>query len=344
MAWKRYDEQGYVRPELLLQELPATIVLAVGGRNIGKTFGTLQYMLREDIPFIYMRTTRPELELSSEPDFNPFKKVAAANGWTVDTKMKKNMATFTITDDAAGWSRVVHGLALTDAGMVRGVSYDDVDVCFYDEFVPIAPPTKRRDNDYTLLSDFLGTANRDRELMGRAPLRVVCTGNANRIDCPIIRGAGVIGQAARLYGRESEQHVLLLPDRSMALVSYRDSELAAKMGALESAKTARGAYRDMAFANMFADMDETGVKQQPLKEYRPLFIEGEIAVWQHKAKMGLYHVTPCAMAAGAVKYQYSDLRAKKELQAIQYRVDMGRAGCTWHNLECKLYMAAECRV
>lgn len=343
MAWKRYDEQGYVRPELILEELPATIVLAVGGRNIGKTFGVLQHMLRNDISFIYMRTTRPELELSSEPDFNPFKKVAAANGWTVVTKMRKNIATFTVTDEAAGWSRVVHGLALTDAGMVRGVSYDDVDVCFYDEFVPIASPTKRRDNDYTLLSDFVGTANRDRELAGCAPLRVVCTGNANRIDCPIIRGAGVIGQAARLYGRESTQHVLLLPDRSMALVSYRDSELAAKMSALESSKTARGAYRDMAFANMFADIDERDVKQQPLKEYRPLFVEGEVAVWQHKAKMGLYHVTPRAIAAGAVKYQYSDLRAKKELQAIQYRVDMGRAGCTWQNLECKLYMAAECR-
>lgn len=47
--------------------------IIIGKRQVGKTFGTLKYMLDESLYFLYMRRTVNELQaVAADPDLNPF--------------------------------------------------------------------------------------------------------------------------------------------------------------------------------------------------------------------------------------------------------------------------------
>lgn len=47
--------------------------IIIGKRQVGKTFGTLKYMLDENKYFLYMRRTVNELQaVAADPDLNPF--------------------------------------------------------------------------------------------------------------------------------------------------------------------------------------------------------------------------------------------------------------------------------
>ena len=68
-----YLPEGWLNMEYIA-EAPEAFIIIIGKRQVGKTYGVLQYMLRHDIYHILLRRTTQELELiSSAPDLNPYK-------------------------------------------------------------------------------------------------------------------------------------------------------------------------------------------------------------------------------------------------------------------------------
>ena len=77
-------------------------------------------------------------------------------------------------------------MALSTFGNLRGVDFSDVDMIFFDEFVPQknARPIKAEAEAFFNLYE---TVNRNRELDGRPPVRVLMLSNeaaSTRRSCP----------------------------------------------------------------------------------------------------------------------------------------------------------------
>lgn len=67
-----YTEGGWVNIPAV-SALGAWCNIIIGKRQVGKTYGTLLYELKNDKPFLYLRRTNTEFDaITSDPQLNPF--------------------------------------------------------------------------------------------------------------------------------------------------------------------------------------------------------------------------------------------------------------------------------
>lgn len=67
-----YTPEGWLNIEAIAT-LPAWLFVIVGSRQVGKTYGSLKYLLDHDRYTLYLRRTREELEaIERTDDLNPF--------------------------------------------------------------------------------------------------------------------------------------------------------------------------------------------------------------------------------------------------------------------------------
>ena len=89
-----YDKNGYIN-----FQTPANsgcpFNWLIGGRGIGKTYGGLKFLsVDNNFPFIYMRRTQRQIELSCLPSTMPFKKINEDFGRKIKPKTEKDFITF----------------------------------------------------------------------------------------------------------------------------------------------------------------------------------------------------------------------------------------------------------
>ena len=99
---KLYQDNGYVNIRGILSEkLPFNFV--VGGRATGKTYTTLETVIEDEIPFMYMRRTQSQADLINKKEFTPFKSLNRDKGWNIVTEqISKYNAGFYIDESDGG--------------------------------------------------------------------------------------------------------------------------------------------------------------------------------------------------------------------------------------------------
>lgn len=263
----------------------------IGGRGIGKSYSALR-QLALDVPadekWIYMRRTGKEIEACSTEFGNPFKTINKDFGTLIvpESGGKGAAEYFYNETDEDNPELVGYGVALSTFAGLRSMDLSDVTVTVFDEFIP-ERQVKRIKAEGEALLNFYETVNRNRELQGRPPMRLILLSNAIDLANPILETLGIISELENMISHH--EHRRTIPERGLYI------ERVGKVG-VTNAKEHTALYKlaNSDFTNDtlnadFLSADLTTIKKNVnLKEYKPLFRFGEYVVFKSSNS---FHVT-----------------------------------------------------
>lgn len=282
-----YQTGGWVNPVPLL-DCDSTFIFGYGARGIGKTYGLLTELRKRALngqgKFILLRRQQTQADFVGKQDFSPFKPIDADNGFFTEVKrLDKFTSAFYVDEEIIGYV-----MALSTITNIRGFDGSDVEVIFYDEFIPEkhARPIK---NESDALWNAYETINRNRELFGRKPLKLIGMSNANDISNEIFLSLGVVDKIDRM--KRKGQNVYINNEKSLAIVDYQGAEISDKKKQTALYKLTEGSdFQKMAIENEFLNEFSSEYRVIPLQECVPLVIIGEICIYTHKS-LGKFYVS-----------------------------------------------------
>ena len=223
----------------------SAVNIIIGGRGIGKTYSALSFVLEKQKPFIYLRNTDVQLKECITGFGNPFKRLNMDTGSDIFFKSEKS-----------------HSL-------------------IYDEFIEKRSLSFRQ---FECFISFYETVNRNRELLGEAPLCCILLSNSQRLSNPILAGYGIIPTIENMIRTGQKEY--RKPGMYLSLPSSAVSDLkknTANYTLINGTKIA-----DEALNNAFAFDSFYGIKRRNLNEYIPVVQIDDIYIYKHKTTGRLY--------------------------------------------------------
>lgn len=277
---KLYQDNGYFNAAVLNQGYFFNVV--IGGRGTGKTFNCLLDMVKSKTRFMLMRRTQAQLDLINKKQFSPLNPIAAHLGIEITTQLiSKYNAAYCIDGEEIGYS-----CALSTVANMRGFDASSIDVLLYDEFIPEKHERPMKFEGQAFFNAY-ETINRNRELSGKPPLKVVLLSNSNDIYSPILAEAGLLGQVLKMgqTGREIYQNsktgvAIYLLGASPVSAEKRETALYKLAGDSD--------FSRMALDNDFVGFDDACIQSRNLREYKPLVALGEVCIYEHKQTGEIY--------------------------------------------------------
>lgn len=316
-----YLENGYLNIEHIMNYgTPWTII--VGARATGKTFGVLKYILDNDIRFMYLRRTQTQLDIIKQPAFSPFNAVNRLCGYNINPQSltKHSCGFYKCSINADGELTyqeppIGYGAALTTMHNVRSIDAESINILVYDEFIPERHAPKIREEGAAFFN-VCETVNRNRELTGKPPLKVICLANSDTIANPLFIHLGLIKQVERM--KIKGQEVSVNKTRGLTIILPMNSPVIAQKAKTSLYTLTQGTdFERVALDNDFIDFDYDLVRPQALIEYKPYVCVGEICIYRHKSQP-LFYVSMHKSGSPAT-FSTSDadiLRFKKHYYAI----------------------------
>lgn len=277
---KIYDKQGWVNWDYIISQ-GAAFTMVVGARGVGKTYGIMKYCIEHDIPFIYLRRLKTQLELCASVDGNPFNKLNTDLEMNIRPQNTRAGVVF-----ADGEKTIALGVALSTVANVRGFDYSRFNMIIFDE--AIASDGERPiPKEFNVFLNFYETVNRNRELSGQDPVRCVLLGNANRLTNPYFSGWHFMKTALNMI--RGRQMVWFSADRSRMMIMLLDSKISNRKKDTALYKNAGKDFTMMALDNAFRT-DGTNIRSMPIREFNHLVSIGDIGIYRHKSER-LYYVS-----------------------------------------------------
>lgn len=287
-----YTSKGWLNvPALRRDILPFSAMW--GGRGIGKTYGWLKDLRLDDpAPFILLRRTQAMIDLMNDPEFSPFAAIDRDNGClTVVKSVNKYILGFyngVRSEDGkpepAG-PPLGYAMALSTIHNIRGFS-SDAEFMIYDEFIP-EKHERPIQNEFDALMNAYETINRNRELQGRPPLKLVMLTNANHLGNPYFLGFGVIMTVQKMLDNAIE--IWKDPARGLMLINIQRSPISKAKEDTALYKLTRGtAFYDMALGNEFSGDVFGRIGSIPLTECKPVVVVGELCIYRRKSSSEWY--------------------------------------------------------
>lgn len=291
MEWYKIPDNDKLRP----------FTFIVGGRGIGKTYSAIDRAIREyKNKFLYLRNTREQLQESVGAFGNPFKKWASDNNLDIKMEMERRHAVVNqyVYDCDGNSTKKCIGFAanLSTFENLRGIDLSNVQFILFDEFIE---DRSLSFDQYKAFLHMYETVNRNRELSGEVPCKVVLLSNAQRLGNPILRGFNLIPviESMQKSGQRSYSNGPIRIELPFSSVSEEK-----KKTALYQA-TAGSDFEKEALENNFINDSFTGVKKVNISEYSPMFAIDGIYIYKHKSEV-LYYA--CAIPAPVRKYRSVD--------------------------------------
>ena len=291
---KMYTSEGWIQAESLVT-CPEPFVIALGGRGIGKTYGVLKYLYLNHIPFIYMRRTQTQLDAVTIQPLNPYNQIAVDLGLHITAnKLSKHTAGFYDTVEGENGEPVpvedpfAIGIALSTFSSIRSLSAEKYEVLFFDEIIPERHEKPIKEEGLAF-ANVLESLNRNRELQGRKPLKVILATNSNTMNSKIIGALGCIDIIDAMCRHNINYKSV---NGYIAIYRYTNSPITEqkKNSALYQV-IKNDDFIGMALNNEFAQSDYENVRVKPLKEYSPLCSYGNCTILKHKSKNEYYCIT-----------------------------------------------------
>lgn len=297
------------------------LIIIIGKRQIGKTYGVLKYMLDMQKHFILLRSVMAEMEMLKHNVANPFDAIKGyenrvvfesetqytANIVRLDSKWIADEDEDKGTTEESGHCEDIKtniGMlsALSAIGRVRGINGRQFSDVVYDEFIPESHLLKVRNGGDAFLNMYTTIAG-NREIEGEKPLRVWLLANSNNLDNDILNALNITGVVEKMSLRGEESRIL--KDRGIMVILPDSKQITEKRkrGALYRAIGGDSKFSKMAYENAFAYNDYTDVGAKPLQEYKPLIlITGGFTIYLHKSDKSLY---VCQMLDGNARHKYT---------------------------------------
>lgn len=282
-----YEESGYISASDLIDCKPPW-VWACGGRGIGKTYGVIKELLNRGKKFILLRKSQVMADSVSTPELSPFKPVIADTGIELRYRTVTGV-TIAYRVDTDTPQDVCMILALSTIANRRGIDATDYEYLIYDEFISEQHENVRIKDEYRAFENAYETLNRNRELQGKPPLKVIALANAFDLGNPYFMGMRIITPVYRMM--QNNQESITFPDRGIRVVVYRKSPISDLKSKTQLYKVNQGSeYNRFALKNEFVYDDRLTIKSMPIKEFKALVGLGELAIYKHKSER-LYYVT-----------------------------------------------------
>lgn len=291
---KIYDDNGYVNiPEILKHE--AIFIFIYGGRGTGKTYGSLQEFIDNQWKFIYLRRLQSQVDIVKKDEMQPFKQLNDDRGWSIKPyAVNKYISAFHDTDINEDGKEIPVGdtkgilTSLSTFSNLRGIDGHEIKIIHLDEFIPELNERPIKDEAGALFNAY-ETINRNRELNGEDPVKLLCTANSNRIDNPLFMELKLVRLAEKI--RKSGDEYYYDKKRRMLLIDLYKSKISEAKSQTALYELTRGTeFYNMAIKNTFINEERGRIESKPIKEYRPIVAIGELTIYKHKSK-NEYYVT-----------------------------------------------------
>ncbi len=312
-----YLPEGWLNFEYIMSK-PAFMIIILGKRQVGKTYGALQAMLRHNIQHVLLRRTTAELDLiSASPDLNPYKAFEPEYHVGLFRQNKKLCRICDWLPDPEG--KAIPGeqrgiaTSLAEIAHMRGFSGRAFTDLVFDEFIPEKGVVTRTTEGDSFLNAYT-TINGNREIEGYPPLRAWLLANTNRIDSPILKALDVMDDVLYMRRKGIEE---LLTDSGYYILqpfSAKVTELRSDTALMRAINKKSNFYK-MAMQNEFAYDESPYVQNIPLKHLQPAWSYGDkLFCWERQE--GYYICRAKFKTPYAPKY--SDSRTDREKLAMEF--------------------------
>lgn len=308
MTIKLYLKSGYLDVPHVAEVADRnniSIIIIIGKRQIGKTYGVLKFMLDEQKQFILLRSVMAEMDMLKHNVASPFDAIKGYSGHVVfesETQYTANIVRIDESEEGEEKTNIGMLSALSAIGRVRGINGRRFSDVVYDEFIPESHLLKVKNGGDAFLNMYTTIAG-NREIEGEKPLRVWLLANSNNLDNDILNALNITGVVEKMSLRGEESRIL--KDRGI-MVILPDSQLITekrKKGALYRAIGGDSKFSQMAYENAFAYNDYTDVGAKPLQEYKPLIsVGGSFTIYLHKSDKVLY---VCDIVDNNARHKYT---------------------------------------
>lgn len=287
-----YDSNGYVNIPGILEH-PAVFIFIYGGRGTGKTYGALQHCIKNNVPFMYTRRLQSQADVLRKEAMQPFNKLNHDNNWSIRPwPENRYVAVFKSSVQNEDGKELPDGpmlgmmAALSTFASIRSIDASWIKLFIHDEFIPerTERPIK---GEATALFNAYETLNRNRELDGADPIKLLCLANANDLANPVFMELGLVRTAEKM--RKDGKDYVYLPKRRMLLIDLFKSEISEQKSHTALYELTKGTdFYGMAIKNVFTGEERGRIGHKPIKEYRPIVKIGEITIYRHKSKQEYY--------------------------------------------------------
>ncbi len=305
----------------MFNEYDVNFYMMIGARAIGKTYGIIEYCMEHNLRLLLIRRLQAQVD-------NIFTKMSSPATPVCDDKhiltsvekMSSNLyGVFRAkTDDNNkkvadyDYPAIMYGTSLSTFATIRGVDFSNIDMIFFDEFIP-EQREKPIKGEFEAFLNMIESIIRNKEIIGnKSAPKVVMAANSNNIYNPYFISLSLVRIAEKMIKEKTEKWIDY--DRSIYLYMPKNVPISKKKENTALYKFAKGtSYSDMALKNVFRN-DDSRVKIFPLREFVGKCSIGEINIYLHKSKNICYVcATPCG-----TKEHYDVMRADEVLQ-FQHR-------------------------
>lgn len=299
-----YLKSGYLNMKAI-RHIDVPFIFVVGGRGTGKTYGAIKDFIESGKKFILMRRTQTQVDLISKEEFSPVKSVMADMGRYYKTVPLSKQSAGLIETDVDGepitGEIFCYTLALSTISNLRGFDASDIDYLFYDEFIP-EPHEKPLKNEAEAFYNCYETINRNRELKGRKPLKVIAAANANNMANPLFISLGLVTKVETMIRKG--QSIRIDKERGIAVIICQESPISQdkELTALYRLVDKREDFYRMSLRNSFTSDNRDRIGSMKIVEYTPMTHIGEIYIYKHKSRMEYYVTT---FKSGSFKENYT---------------------------------------
>lgn len=315
------------------------LIIIIGKRQIGKTYGVLKYMLDTQKHFILLRSVMAEMDMLKHNVANPFDAIKGYENRVVfesETQYTANIMRLDVSDEGEVKTNIGMLSALSAIGRVRGINGRRFTDVVYDEFIPESHLLKVKNGGDAFLNMYTTIAG-NREIEGEKPLRVWLLANSNNLDNDVLKALNMTSTVERMSLRGEE--VRILKDRGI-MVILPDSEMITekrKKGALYRAIGGDSKFSKMAYGNEFSYNDYTDVCAKPLAEYKPIIKVGTVILHLHKSDKTIYitDYMNCKTAHTYTDTDFGRMTFIKDYPEIRAAYMKGRV--TFQNMTVKNY-------
>jgi len=256
--------------------------IIVGGRGVGKTYSSLRNLLIDEndnkiIPepnhkFMYMRRLAKEIEFCTSEISNPFKRINRDYNLDVRASFTKKDGYAVFYDKSSTdelQEPIGYGVALSTFSGLRGVDFSDVDTIIFDEFIPERQVRKIKSEGRVFLNMY-ETVNRNRELQGEPPVKVLLLANSISMASEILLEMGAVPTMASMILKD--QHRATVKERGLYIELVDSKKLAEVKEQTALYRLTKGSeFTKEAIMNKFTSDNLDLAKKVKINEYKAIF-------------------------------------------------------------------------
>lgn len=274
----------------------------IGGRGVGKTYSALRMtrlnkdgsIITKPNPyekFMYVRRLGKEIELTASEISNPYKRINRDYGTNVTAEFnkKEGYSCFfdsTVEHDGDDLPIIGYATALSTFSGLRGVDFSDVTTLIFDEFITETHVRKIK-NEGKVFLNMYETINRNRELQGEEPLKVMLLANSISLASGILLEMGAVPTIASMIAKG--QHRATLKERGLYVELVDSSKLAEYKEQTALYRLTDGSdFSKEAIMNQFTSDNLNLAKKVAINEYQAVFNFTDYTYYKHKTRDEYY--------------------------------------------------------